>query len=42
MEKSFWEKLGFSNKTKEDGHLKDAKDKTDEVFRALKATVAKK
>ena len=42
LEKSFWEKLGFSNKTKEDGHLKEAKEKIDDVFRSLKHTVAQK
>lgn len=39
MEKSFWEKLGFRDKKKEDRNLKEAKDKTDKIYKQLKETV---
>jgi hypothetical protein len=32
MEKSFWEKLGFKDKTKENQNLKEGKDKVDIVY----------
>ena len=40
LEKSFWEKLGFQDKKKEDRNLRDAKEKVDITYRALKETVA--
>jgi membrane-anchored protein YejM (alkaline phosphatase superfamily) len=42
MEKSFWEKLGFKDKQKEDRNLKEAKDKTDKIYRYLKETIYKR
>ena len=39
MEKSFWEKLGFRDKKKEDRNLREGKDKTDKVYKNLKDTV---
>ena len=39
MEKTFWEKLGFKDKKKEDQNLKDAKDKTDRIYKQLKDTL---
>jgi hypothetical protein len=39
MEKSFWEKLGFRDKKKEDRNLKDAKEKTDKVYKELKESI---
>ena len=41
IEKTFWEKLGFKDKKKEDQNMKDAKDKTDKVYRQLKDTINK-
>jgi uncharacterized protein YabE (DUF348 family) len=40
LEKSFWEKLGFQDKKKEDRNMRDAKEKVDVTYRALKDTVA--
>jgi uncharacterized protein YaaR (DUF327 family) len=40
MEKSFWEKLGFQDKKKEERHLKESKDKVDESFKSLKETLS--
>ena len=39
LEKTFWEKLGFKDKKKEDQNMKDAKEKTDKMFRQLKETI---
>jgi hypothetical protein len=39
LEKSFWEKLGFQDKKKEDRNLKEAKGKVDAMYLALKDTV---
>jgi hypothetical protein len=39
MEKSFWEKIGFRDKKKDEANVKDAKDKTDKVYRILKDTI---
>ena len=33
LEKTFWEKLGFKDKKKEDQNLRDAKEKTDKMYR---------
>jgi hypothetical protein len=32
MEKTFWEKIGFKDKKKDDQNLKDAKEKVDRVY----------
>jgi hypothetical protein len=41
MEKTFWEKLGFKDKKKEDQNLKDAKDKVDKIYRYLKTSIGR-
>ena len=41
MEKTFWEKLGFKDKKKEDQNLKDAKEKTDLIYSHIKGTVTR-
>ncbi len=33
MEKSFWEKIGFRDKKKDEINIREAKDKTDKVYR---------
>lgn len=42
LEKSFWEKLGFQDKKKEDRNMKEGKETVDIVFRTLKETISKR
>jgi len=39
FEKTFWEKIGFKDKKKEDQNLRDAKDKVDRVYYTLRDTM---
>lgn len=39
LEKSWWEKLGFQDKKKEERNLREAKEKTDVVFKQLRETM---
>lgn len=39
LDKSWWERLGFKDKKKEERNLLEAKDKVDRVFRQLRDTV---
>lgn len=42
LEKTWWEKLGFKDKKKEDRNLKEGKEKTDAVYRQLKDTIQRR
>ena len=39
MEKTFWEKIGFKDKKKDDQNLKVAKEKVDRVYQTLRDTM---
>jgi hypothetical protein len=39
MEKTFWEKIGFKDKKKDDQNLRDAKEKVDRVYQTLRDTM---
>jgi hypothetical protein len=39
FEKTFWEKIGFKDKKKEDQNFSDAKDKVDRVYYTLRDTM---
>lgn len=39
MEKTFWEKIGFTDKKKDDQNLKEGKEKVDRVYQTLRDTM---
>lgn len=42
LKESFWEKIGFKNKKKEESLFKESKEKIDIVYKRLKQTVKSK
>ena len=40
LQKSFWEKIGFKDKKKEERNLKEAKEKVDRTYKHLKETIS--
>ena len=42
MEKSFWEKLGFKDKKKEDRNMREGKETVDIAFKTLRETISKR